>query len=251
MTAEEIRRFEAAKEKIIGKNRERNGIGTLSEKTVHAVLKNYYAPDEDMHEIPVENCVADIYTGVDIVEIQTRSFNRLRQKLDRFLPLYPVTIVYPVPLVKTVYWIDGESGEISGGRKSPVKGNPYMVFPELYKIKMYLKNPNLRIRLVFLNMEEYKLLNGWSRDRKKGSSRFDRIPVSIENEVEFDCPQDYLQLIPYELQEPFTTADFGKAVRIKKELANVVLNILYYMEVVERDGKKGNAYLYRVNPVLE
>ena len=34
-------RFEAAKNKVIGVNRERQGIGTLSEKTVHAVLKNY------------------------------------------------------------------------------------------------------------------------------------------------------------------------------------------------------------------
>ncbi len=41
----------------------RQGIGTLSEKTVHAVMKNYYAPDTDMHEIPIENFVADIYTG--------------------------------------------------------------------------------------------------------------------------------------------------------------------------------------------
>ena len=36
-------RFEAAKNRVIGINRERQGIGTLSEKTVHAVLKNYYA----------------------------------------------------------------------------------------------------------------------------------------------------------------------------------------------------------------
>ena len=44
----------------------RQGIGTLSEKTVHAVMKNYYAPDTDMHEIPIENFVADIYTGQEI-----------------------------------------------------------------------------------------------------------------------------------------------------------------------------------------
>lgn len=246
VTEEEIRRFEAAKNKIIGQNRDRRGIGTLAEKTVHAVLKNYYAPDEDMHEIPVENCVADIYTGKEIVEIQTRSFNRMRGKLERFLPLYPVTIVYPIPYVKMLFWIDEETGEISKGRKSPLKGNPYMAFPELYKIKMFLKNPNLHIKLIFLNMEEYKLLNGWSRDKKKGSSRFDRIPVSVENEMEFACPRDYLQLVPYELEEPFTAAAFGKAVHIRKELAGTVCHILNYLEVIEKDGKKGNAYLYRV-----
>ena len=46
-------RFEWARDKIVGTEREKQGIGTLSEKTVHAVLKNFYAPDEDMHEIPI------------------------------------------------------------------------------------------------------------------------------------------------------------------------------------------------------
>lgn len=246
LTAEENSRFEAACQKVIGKKRDRSGIGTLSEKTVHAVLKQYYAPDEDMHEIPVENCVADIFDGESIMEIQTRSFDKLRTKLDRFLPLYPVTIVYPIPHVKKLYWIDEETGEISKGRKSPLKGSPYLAFPELYKIKPYLKHPNLHLRLALLNMEEYKLLNGWSHDKKKGASRFDRIPVSIEGEVTLDCPQDYMQLVPYELEEPFTAAQFGKAAHIRKELAGTVCHILHYLDVIERDGKKGNAYLYKV-----
>ncbi|MDO4293586.1 MAG: hypothetical protein Q4C65_10215 [Eubacteriales bacterium] len=246
MTAPERERFEAARQKIIGKTRERQGIGTLAEKTVHAVLKNYYEPREDCQEIPVEGCVADIFTGSEIMEIQTRSFDKLRGKLERFLPLYPVTVVYPIPHVKTLYWIDRESGELSKGRKSPLTGSPYLAFPELYKIKMFLKEPNLRIRLTLLDMEEYKLLDGWSRDKKKGSSRFDRIPVSIEREVELTCPQDYLQLIPYELEEPFTAARFAKAVHIRRELGGVVCNILNYLEVIERVGKEGRAYLYRV-----
>lgn len=47
--------FDHTKNKIVGSQRMRQGIGTLSEKTVHAVMKNYYAPDTDMHEIPIEN----------------------------------------------------------------------------------------------------------------------------------------------------------------------------------------------------
>jgi len=86
-------RFEEAKNKIIGIDRQRLGIGTLSEKTVHAILKNYYEPDEDRQEIPIENYVADIYADGEIIEIQTRQFNKLRDKLKAFLPLYPVTIV--------------------------------------------------------------------------------------------------------------------------------------------------------------
>ena len=95
------RRFEAARNKIMGADRVRQGIGTLSEKTVHAVLKNYYAPDADMHEIPLAGFVADIFTGTEIIEIQTRAFNAMRKKLAAFLELYPVTVVYPIPNIKS------------------------------------------------------------------------------------------------------------------------------------------------------
>ncbi|MGN0167805.1 MAG: hypothetical protein ACI4AB_07175 [Acetatifactor sp.] len=238
--------FEKAKKKIIGIDRQRLGIGTLSEKTVHAILKNYYEPDEDRQEIPIENYVADIYANGEIIEIQTRQFNRMRDKLAAFLPLYPVTIVYPIPREKWLIWIDEESGELSQKRKSPVRGSVYTVFPELYKIKMFLKDPNLRLKLVFLDMEEYRLLNGWSKDKKKGSSRYDRIPIELVEEVDITCVQDYMQFVPFELEGEFTSGEFARAAHIKVQLAQTVLNILYHVGVVTRVGKKGNLYLYEV-----
>jgi len=240
-------RFEEAREKIIGKSRVRQGIGTLAEKTMHAVLKNYYAPDEDMHEIPIENYVADIYTGTEIIEIQTRSMDRMRKKLDTFLPLYPVTIVYPIPREKWLYWIDDETGEVSQKRKSPKKGNPYQAFIELYKIRPFLRNPNLRLRLDLIDMEEYRLLNGWSKDKKKGSERYDRIPTQFFEEIRIDCIRDYMQLIPYELQEQFTVKDFAKCAKIPVRLAGTVLLIFHDLELVRRVGKTGNSYIYEVN----
>lgn len=237
--------FEQAKKKIIGIDRQRLGIGTLSEKTVHAILKNYYQPDEDRQEIPIDNYVADIYNDGEIIEIQTRQFNKMRDKLSAFLPQYPVTIVYPIPREKWIIWIDEESGELSKKRKSPAKGNPYIAFPELYKIKMFLKDPNLRLKFVLMDMEEYKLLNGWSKDKKKGSSRYDRIPTEIVEEVEIDRPEDYMQFVPIELKENFTSKEFAKAAHIPTHLAQTVLNILHHMGTVERVGKQGNMYLYK------
>lgn len=238
-------RFEMAKKKVIGMERQRTGIGTLSEKSVHAILKNYYEPDEDKQEIPIGNYVADIYTGSEIIEIQTRQFNRMRDKLASFLPLYPVTIIYPIPREKWLIWIDEESKEMSNKRKSPKKGNPYMAFTELYKIKIFLKDPNLRLKLILTDMEEYRLLNGWSQDKKKGSTRYDRIPTALVEEVEIQRVEDYMQFVPYELEEPFTSRDFARAVKIPASLSGTVLNLLHYVGAVERVGKKGNAYLYR------
>lgn len=241
--------FLRAKEKIVGNERVRQGIGTLSEKTVHAVLKNAYAPDEDMHEIPIENYVADIYTGTEIIEIQTRQFNKMRGKLSTFLPLYPVTIVYPIPATKWLIWIDEETGELSNKRKSPVKGSVYTAFIELYKIKNFLTDKNLRLQFVLLDMEEYRLLNGWSRDKKKGSCRYDRIPVKLIEEVSVERVEDYMRFVPYELAEKFTVKDFAKAAKIPVRLAQTVVHILHYVGVLEQIGKLGRSYLYAVKEI--
>ena len=70
-----------------------------------------------------------------------------------------------------------------------------------------------------MDMEEYRLLNGWSNDKKKGSSRFDRIPMALVEEVEINCPGDYMQFVPYDLPEQFTTKDFAKAMKEGAEVA--------------------------------
>lgn len=239
--------FEKAKNKIIGINRNRNGIGTLSEKTVHAILKNYYEPDEDYHEIPINGYVADIYRDGNIIEIQTANFNKLRNKLDVFLNEYQVTIVYPMPYIKWLCWLDEETGAISSKRKSPKKGNPYEAFYQLYKIKSYLINPNLKIKILMINMEEIRLLNGWSRDKKKGSSRFDRIPIELVSEIEFNTIEDYMQMIPIDLPEVFCSKEYAKEAHISLGMAQTSLNILTYTGTVKRIGKRGNEILYSIN----
>ncbi len=112
-------RFETAKKKVLGIQRDRQGIGTLGEKTVHAIVKHYMEPDTDYHEIPVDGYVADIYREGNIIEIQTANFNKLREKLGCFLKHYEVTVVYPIPHIKYLRWLDEESGSITAGRNLP------------------------------------------------------------------------------------------------------------------------------------
>lgn len=231
-------------DKVINSKIESNGIGTLGEKTVHAVLKNYLVPDESFHEIRIGNFYADILYEKGIIEIQTRNFDKLRKKLNTFLELYPVTIVYPIPHTKWLRWVNEETGEVSPPRKSPKSGTPYMIFPELYKIKNYLLHPNLRIHIILMDLEEYRLLDGWDKNRKKGSTRNDGIPTQLVNEVIIDNPKEYYKLIPESLPETFTSKDYQKASKLRSSQATTALNILYYVGAVKRIGKKGRAYLY-------
>lgn len=177
------------------------------------------------------------------MEIQTAHFDKLREKLTAFLKDYIVTVVYPIPHEKYMIWVDPETGELSKKRKSPKTGNTYAVFRELYKIKPFLTHPNLRIRLVLFDAEEYRMLNGWSHDKKKGSTRFDRLPTGLFDEIYLERREDYLQFVPYEL-EHFTSAQFAKSTKLTRNSAAMVLNILHDLGVVERVGKERNAYLY-------
>ena len=238
-------RFTDACDKVIHTVHEENGIGTLSEKTVHSVLKNYLEPDVSFHEVRTGRYYADIRTPEGIIEIQTRQFNKLRNKLDAFLPDYSVTVVYPIPHIKYLRWVDMQSGEISKAHKSPKKGVFQAAFYELYKIKPFLTHPNLHLLLLLIDLEEYRFLNGWSADRKKGSSRSDRIPTALYAQEAIDSVSDYQKLIPDSLSEPFTTKDYAKAAHITQTVAQTALNVLHHVGAVTRIGKDGRAYTYR------
>ena len=239
--------FQDACELVIGREREKSGIGTLSEKTLHAVLKQYFAPNANDREIKIGRYVADIVGENGIIEIQTQGFNQLRDKLAEFLECARVTVVYPIAQTKWLCWINGETGEVTKKRKSPKTGTVYDAFFELYKIKQLLGHPNLSFCFVFLEMEEYRYLDGWSKDKKKGSSRQDRLPVELVEEVYLHGTADYAKLLPAGLPSPFTARDYAKASKLNLKAAQTALNVLNYVNAVRRTGKQGNAYLYELN----
>lgn len=241
--------FIKIRDSILESERHNHGIGTLSEKTVHSVLKKFFEPESDYHEVALEGYFADIFNESGIIEIQTKSFERLRKKLKIFLNKYPVTVVYPMPCNKWVLWIDEQTGEVSKPRKSPRHYTVYDAFTELYKIKEYLKNPRLTVKLVLMDMQEQKALKRNIKTKKgmrKQGEKKDRIPIGIREIVIIQQPRDYMQFIPYELGDEFTSADFAKAAHISADTARITLNVLNDMGCVKRIGKCKNAYIYEV-----
>ena len=243
----EKQRFLDACNRVSETKKEYRQIGTLGEKTLHAVVKHYIEPDVTKHEIKIGSFHADIVNDNGIFEIQTRSFNTLRKKLPCFLTLSPVTIVYPLPKTKWLLWIDKQTGEVSKKRKSPKSGRIYDAVHELYKIRPLLIHPDLKLHIVFIDVEEYRYLDGWSEDKKRGSSRYERHPVEIVEEVFINSKADYLQFIPDNLPEQFTTKDYKQAAKVNLSTSQTILNILNHIGTVKRTGKKGNLHIYERN----
>lgn len=241
-------RFKEACEAVAAQGKKRVGIGTLGEKSTHAVLKRYYEPYPACHEVPVGSFVADIVGENGIIEIQSRQFLKLRKKLEQFLEFSRVTVVYPISVVKHIVWIDPDTGEVAERRRSPKKGQIYDILPELYQIKYTLDNPRLSVRICMLETEELRLLDGWSKDKKKRATKQDRIPTALLDEIALDSPYDYRLFLPEGLAEEFTSADFAKAAGIPRDVAQAGLNLLSFLGLVVRTGEgPRKTIIYKTN----
>lgn len=222
-------------------------IGIQKEKILHKILKYYIEEDNKYHEIRVDRMYADIKIDNYIYEIQTQNFNMLRHKLDVFLPSYQVTIVYPASRIKTLYVID-ENGELVKTSKSPKKGTPFSVLPELYKIKNYLTNSNLNIKVIYLDMDEYRTQTPKKHYRSKGYERYKQVPLSIVKEYELKDKDDYIKLLDeYDIMDSFKALDFSKITKLSYNKATAAIQTLKSLDVIKLSGKDGRKNIWKVN----
>lgn len=229
-----------------------NGVGTLSEKYLHALLKNYYEPDRTFHEVKVDRFTADICKENEIIEIQTRQLNRLREKLEAYMLLgYNVKVVYPIPRNRWLVWVNNETGETTKRRKSPRVGSFFSSFFELYKIKYFLDWDKLTVELLLFDAEEYRNLDGYGKSKKYRSTRLEMMPLEFVDSLTLSSLADYLTFVPESLPPIFKSSDYAKTMKTDLSYANTALNILSYLGAIEKCGKDGRAYLYRVNSKLK
>lgn len=225
-------------------------IGIQKEKILHKTLKYYLEEDEEKHEIKINKgksgyLYADIYDGQKIYEIQTGNFNKLRDKLAAFLPSYQVWIVYPIAHKKNIYKID-EQGLVKGPIKSPKTGRVYEAFKELYKIKSYLKDDHLHLKIFLIDVDEYRTIIPKKHFKSRGYLKEEQIPKQIVQEINLNHKEDYFKLLDLpNLAQEFTSQDLAKCAKINLAKARLTLNILAYLEVVQITGKIKNSYIYK------
>ena len=148
-------RFAQLASEITAAHQRDGGIGTLGEKSIHAVLKYYFDENPDTHERSVGTSVADIVGADGVIEIQTRQFHRLNAKLTALLPECPVTVVYPVIRRKRVTWIDPETGEALRVGTFRKFQTAWAVFPELARILPHITHPHFRLVLAEMEAEGF------------------------------------------------------------------------------------------------
>lgn len=228
--------------------RPKSSIGTQSERMVHTTLKYYLDPDEAHHEVRIGPYIADVFdpqTG-HIFEIQTRAFDRLNDKLDYFLKDYTVTVVFPVAHRKFLSWVDPETGEVSEKRLSPKRGSAADILPEIWRLPDRWNQKGLDFLIILLDLQEFRSLDGWSRDRKKGSHRMERLPLSVYNEVWLKKAEDFDRLLPKDLPETFSRAFLIKSMKLGQGMkASQAFTALERAGAVTLAERRGRRYIYK------
>lgn len=231
----------------VNKVQKTGGINTMGEKRLHQVLKRYYESDETRHEQPVGRFIADVLRDEEIIEVQTGSFFPLKAKIAYYLhqTSYRITIVHPILQKKWVSWIDPEKGSVSKRRCSPKKGRLIEETRELVYLLDCLPTDRLRFIFPVIEAEDYRLLNGWSRDRKRGSTRYTRIPLALLGEETLAVRADYAALLPSDLPDPFTAHDFASAANLASRPSYAVIKVLCAVGAAESGEKMGRCQTWQ------
>ena len=236
------------------------GIGTLAEKRMHAIIKKFICEDESCHEIIIGDMLADGDEGKKrkkitadvcfdghIYEVQTGGFFPLKKKIEWYMTHTAdhITVIAPIAAVKYLSWIDPASGVASERRRSPKRGRVQDIAKELYWLSDFIGKENFDISVMLLEIEEYRMQDGWGNGGKRGSNRYERIPLSLIDEIPLRSKEDYkTHFLPDALPSQFTAADYAKTTRIRGKATYSMLKILEALGLIEKSEKIGRAQGY-------
>ena len=222
-------------------------IGELSEGPLHASLKRWYAQPGDGIEVVIDGFVIDIMRGELLIEVQTRGFSSMKQKMAALLEGgHRIRIVHPIPIDRWIVKID-HGGTVLSRRRSPKHGMPCDVFTELVSFPDLMALEQVEIELVLIEEEEirrHEIDGPW---RRKGWATLEHRLIDVLETVRLSDLSDLTGLLPPGLPRAFTTADLAERLRRPRRTAQQMAYCLRELDLIEMIDKQGNALVYAVS----
>ena len=219
-------------------------IGTISEKSLHAAIKTWYAQPGDAIEVSIDGFVVDIVRGTWLIEIQTGNFSNMKRKLLTLVEHHPVRLVYPIAREKWIVRIEADEHTQIGRRKSPKRGRLEHLFDELVSFPELIAHPNFEIEVLFVQEEQVLCNDGKGSWRRKHWSIHDHRLLDVADRVRLTSPADFSPLLIDALPRPFTNRELADTLKLPRRLAQKMTYCLRKMGVISIVGKKGRAFLY-------
>ena len=90
------------------------------------------------------------------------------------------------------------------------------------------------------------MLNGWSKDRKKGSNLYERIPLALLDEIDLNTPDDFRRFLPSALPAHFTVKEFSALTKIRGRKAYSAVRSLAALKVITPAEPIGRSMGWRI-----
>jgi len=224
---------------------QRQRICVLNEKSLHAALKEWYASPGTRVEVLLDGYIVDLLQDGRLVEIQTRNFAALKQKVFALAQRHPVRLIYPVAQEKWIVKLASDGTETVSRRKSPKRGRVEEVFGELVSFPELLSKGNFSLEVLLIQEEEIRRFDGARRWRRGGWVTHERRLLGVTACKVFETPADAAALVPAPLAEPFTTSELAAAIGIRRNLAQKMAYCLRKMGAIREEGRRRGGILYR------
>lgn len=224
-------------------------IGELNESSLHNELKYILESDSTYHEVKIGGYIADIFKNNTAVEIQTRQFNKLSNKILYYLRSNIDSIIaYPIKLNSTICWLNTETNDIDSKSRSTKRETKYTIFKELYKVRWQDWIHKVTYKLVELDIYDFRLLDGYGNNKKAKATKVDKKIKSVIRITDIHGIAGFLDIIPEELKDrEFTSSDLSKYTRCHIDDARKMLLILSENNIIHRIGKDtSRRYIYKI-----
>ena len=221
-------------------------IGTLQERSLHASLKELYTTGDARTEVSVDGFVVDVVRNGLLIEIQTRNFAAIKNKLLSLLKKHHLRLVYPIPRKKWIVKETPDGTKQLSRRSSPKRCGFEDIFDELIRIPNIIAHSNFSIEVLLIEEEEVRRQDGKGSWRRRGWSIVDRKLIDVVDRRLYENPSDFLRFIPDSLERPFRNSDLVEALGISRRLGQRLTYCLRKMNALKTVGKKGNALLHDI-----
>jgi hypothetical protein len=216
-----------------------SSIGTLGEKALHAIVKSYIEPDPTIRRSKSALSMSTVLTA-RTSRNPDAPFHKLNAKLETLCPNTRSRSSSHAPR-KWLLWIDPLT-VWSATRACRPSAAIRPIFSASSTVSKPLAHPNFSLLILLIDLEEYRLLNGWSDDRKR-SHRSDRLPLRWKTNCGSSPPR-FFPVAARSLPDIFTAPTYAKAARTSRSTAQIALNILRSLGVIKSCGKSGRALTY-------
>lgn len=216
----------------------------MNEYSLHSEIKRIYAIPGDRFEAKLDNYIIDILREQLIIEVQTKNFSAIREKLLALTKKHKVRLVYPLPETKIITCLRKDNTVMSR-RRSPKRGKITDLFRELVMIPQMIGEANFSLEVLMIDEEEVRCNDGRGSWRRRGVSIKERKLMRVNGRILFQNWSDYLRLLPEGLGEFFTNRELARQAKIPVANARQMTYCFRKSNIIQIAEKNGREFIFQ------